>query len=353
VKDKFTFKEELEKELASRLSFQGDVKERALAAIRHNEKKRSSMIQRILSAAVLTVMASSLLLFIYSEMHSRDLLKEKSAANQMTEEAYVYRDTDFGFTLELPSYMRNELRTFDSANGRKFFFHSENGLSLPLFNIDIYRKGVNTDSSIKGRELIGETEKYVYYASNIEAGLQSIKDEIPANQLQSAERFAADFQAAVGSFQPAADEKVKYWAKDLGDFKEESQNAVNMAWTSLEKEYQANDFQEYFAVTKEQYQPQYGGSNLEAAKEKAMADYQLREESFMKHEVIDITPFEINQIEVKLIAKIKSALTDKTPEALISKHKLKNEEATYLATYEKVNGKWVKRGWKKLTSNKS
>jgi hypothetical protein len=348
--DKVNFKKGLEKELAARLNFQQDVKGRALAAIRDKEKKRSFMMQRMLSAAVFTVMASSLFLLIYSEMHSKeDLLKVKSAANQMAGESYVYRDTDFGFTLELPSYMRNKLRTFDSANGRKFFFHSADGMSLPLFNIDIYKKGSRDDPSLKGRILIAETEKYAYFASDIKTGIQSLKGEIAGKQVQIAERFAVDFPAALAAFQPAADDEVKIWTKGLSDFRVESQAAVDMAWTSLDKEFQAEDFEAFFAVTKEQYLAPNSRSSLESAKEKAMADFQRREESFMKHEIIDVTPFEVNQIEVKMIAEIKSSITDRTPEEIKKKQNVKSEPSKYLATYELRNGEWIKTGWKKLS----
>jgi hypothetical protein len=302
-------KEELNKKLASELNFEKDVRHKALEKIyNYEEKKPSFLFQQIMSSVVLTGAIVLLALFTVNELSGSKTIYEKSASQSSLEDTFTYRDPDFGFQLEMPAYIEHHIRTFDSENGRTFYFIDDNGPEQLLFHLDIYQKnGATENLDIPNRKLIKETDQYAYYVSDINQNIRINHSSYSKDEIKLLEKFAVDFPSALISFQPVEDSKLGWSVKSVDSHQNQVAQAVDQAWGLLEKEYPS------------------GKVELEKqGKQQFLAD---------------LSPYEVNKIRMKMVAGIQTKYDDA---------QVKDELNHYLVTYELVNGEWVKVEWKKF-----
>jgi hypothetical protein len=302
-------KEELNKKLASELNFEKDVRHKALEKIyNYEEKKPSFLFQQIMSSVVLTGAIVLLALFTVNELSGSKTIYEKSASQSSLEDTFTYRDPDFGFQLEMPAYIEHHIRTFDSENGRTFYFIDDNGPEQLLFHLDIYQKnGATENLDIPNRKLIRETDQYAYYVSDIKQNIGINHSSYSEDEIKLLEKFAVDFPSALISFQPIEDSKFGWSVKSVKSHQNQVAQAVDQAWGLLKKEYPSDE-----AELKKEGKQQY---------------------------LSELSPYEVNKIRMKIVAGIKTKYDDV---------KVKDELNHYLATYELVDGEWVKVEWKKF-----
>jgi hypothetical protein len=302
-------KEELNKKLASKLNFEKDVRHKALEKIYHyEEKKPSFLFQKIMSSVFLTGAIVLLALFTVNELSGSRTIFEKSASQSSLEDTLTYRDPDFGFQLEMPVYIEHHIRTFDSENGRTFYFTNDSGPEQLLFHLDIYQKnGATENLDIPNRKLIRETDQYAYYVSDINQNIRINHSSYSKGEIKLLEKFAVDFPSALISFQPVEDSKLGWSVKSVDSHQNQVTQAVNQARGLLEKEYPSDEV-ELEKQGKQQF-------------------------------LADLSPYEVNKIRMKMVAGIQTKYDDS---------QVKDELNHYLVTYELVDGEWVKVEWKKF-----
>jgi hypothetical protein len=302
-------KEELNKKLASELNFEKDVRQKALEKIyKYEEKRPSFLFQKIMSSAVLTGALVLLALFTVDQLSGSGTVFEKSASQSSLEDTFTYRDPDFGFQLEMPAYIEHHIRTFDSENGRTFYFIDDNGPEQLLFHLDIYQKnGASENLDIPNRKLIKETNQYAYYVSDIKQNIRINHSSYSEDEIKLLEKFAVDFPLALISFRPVEDSKLGWSVKSVESHQNQVAQAVDQAWELLENEYPSDEVE-----LKNQGKQQF---------------------------LAELTPYEVNKIRMKMVVGIKT----KFEEAQV-----KDELNHYFAAYELVDGEWVKVEWKRF-----
>jgi hypothetical protein len=302
-------KEELNKKLASELNFEKDVRQKALEKIyKYEEKRPSFLIQKIMSSAVLTGALVLLALFTVDQLSGSGTVFEKSASQSSLEDTFTYLDPDFGFQLEMPAYIEHHIRTFDSENGRTFYFIDDNGPEQLLFHLDIYQKnGASENLDIPNRKLIKETNQYAYYVSDIKQNIRINHSSYSKGEIKLLEKFAVDFPLALISFQPVEDSKLGWSVKSVDSHQNQVTQAVNQARGLLEKEYPSDEVE-----LKNQGKQQF---------------------------LAELTPYEVNKIRMKMVVGIKTKFEEP---------QVKDELNHYFAAYELVDGEWVKVEWKRF-----
>lgn len=302
-------KEELNQKLSKELNFEKDVRNKVLERINNYEEKRPSfLLQKIISGVVLSGAIAFLALFTFNQINGSNIMFEKSASQPSLDERFTYHDPEFGFKLELPAYMEHHIRTFDSENGRTFYFIKDNGPEQLLFHLDIYQKSEAIENlEIPNRKLIRETNHYAYYASDIDENIQINRFSYSADEIKLLEKFAIDFPAALLTFKPEVDSQLGWSVKSVESHQNQVALAVDQARELLEKEYPSNEI-ELNSQGKQQY-------------------------------LAEIKPFEVNKIRMKMIVGINTKFDN---------DQLNAELNRYLASYELIDGKWVKMEWRKI-----
>jgi hypothetical protein len=302
-------KDELNKKLASELDFEKDVKQKAIEKIyQYEEKKPSFLFQKIMSSVVLTAALVLLALFTVDQLSTSDTVFEKSASQSSLDGTFTYRDPEFGFQLEMPAYIEHHLRTFDSENGRTFYFIDDNGPEQLLFHLDIFQKSGTTENlDIPNRKLIRETEHYAYFVSDISENIKINSPSYSDAESKLLERFAVDFPAALLSFKPKADSQFGWSVKSVESHQAQVAQAVVQAKLLLEKEYPSDIVE------------------LESQGYQQFLD--------------EVTPYEVNKIKMKMIVGIHTKSDDA---------QVKEELNHYIATYELIDAEWEKVEWRKI-----
>jgi hypothetical protein len=302
-------KDELNKKLASELNFEKDVKQKAIEKIyQYEEKKPSYLFQKIMSSVVLTAALVLLALFTVDQLSSSNTVFEKSASQSSLDGTFTYRDPEFGFQMDMPAYIEHHIRTFDSENGRTFYFIDDNGPEQLLFHLDIFQKSGTTENlDIPNRKLIRETEQYAYYVSDINENIKINSSSNSNAETKLLERFALDFPAALLSFKPKADSQIGWSVKSVESHQAQVAQAIVQAKLLLEKEYPSD-------VVEQESQ---------------------RHQQFLG----EVIPYEVNKIKMKMVVGIHTKSDDA---------QVKEELGHYLATYELKDGEWVKVEWRKI-----
>jgi hypothetical protein len=302
-------KEELNQKLAAELNFEKDVRNKVLESINKFEEKRPSfLLQKVISGVVLSGAIAFLALFTYNQINGSSTIFEKSASQPSQEERFTYHDPDFGFELELPSYIEHHIRTFDSENGRTFYFINDNGPEQLLFHLDIYQKSESIKNlDIPNRLLVRETNQYVYYVSDINENIQINQNSYSEDATHLLEKFALDFPTALLSFKPVVDSQFGWSVKSVESHQNQVALAVDQARELLEKEYPSNEI-----ALKNQGKQQY---------------------------LAEIAPYEVNKIRMKMIVGINTKFGNEQHKAELNH---------YLASYELIDGEWEKIEWKKI-----
>jgi hypothetical protein len=302
-------KDELNKKLASELDFEKDVKQKAIEKIyQYEEKKPSFLFQKIMSSVVLTAALVLLALFTVDQLSNSDIIFEKSASQSLLGDTFTYRDPEFGFQLEMPAYIEHHLRTFDSENGRTFYFIDDNGPEQLLFHLDIFQKSGTTENlDIPNRKLIKETEQYAYYVSDINENIKINSPNYSDAESKLLERFAVEFPAALLSFKPKADSQFGWSVKSVESHQAQVAQAVVQAKLLLEKEYPS--------------------------------DIVELESHGHQQSLYEVTPYEVNKIKIKMIVGIHTKSDDAKVKEVLNR---------YLATYELKDAEWEKVEWRKI-----
>jgi hypothetical protein len=333
-------KDELNEKLSLELNFERDIKRKALEKINKYEEKRPSFyMQKIMSGVVLTAAILGLSLFTINQLMGTSQSLGGTASQSSKEDVYTYSDPDYGFKLELPSYIEHHIRTFDSENGRSFYFTESGGDFQLLFHIDIYKKSAsNENTDIAGRTLIKQTEQHLYYTSDINENIKIMSSAFSKDNVAIMEKFATDFQSIISTLKPIDDAALGWSIKTVANHNEQLKKAVEEISLLLDSEYKSNDLEAYIEANETLYKNM--GQNY--SKSQILIDLKNKFEMRNKGQVqtvAEVSPYEINSQTSKVIVTINTQLTE---------GELKIESNRYLATYELMEGNWTKIDWKNI-----